>query len=260
MHDLLPYPNINATDAETQAKQINSYLLQLKEAIEFALGSMSDENKSVAEALAKNLAESNATRDDQIVQKVSNGNVVSEINQSAEAILLSGNRVVIDSEKFKLTKDGDIKMLSATIDVQGKVTKKASNYTQADVDSVNKKILGTEATTLGDLDKYDMDGDGNITMTDLVKINRLVQGLDSSCVINTSLKINPLSTQNIIQTDGVSIGVKGIKTASLKSDKAYSDLYYVKTDNGYESGYSGTFKTQSGQTVTVVGGLITQIN
>ena len=40
--------------------------------------------------------------------KVSSGNVVSEINQSAEQITLSGNRLVVDSNNFQLDSDGNV--------------------------------------------------------------------------------------------------------------------------------------------------------
>ena len=50
-----------------------------------------------------------------INSKVSKGNVVSEINQSADQITLSANRLVVDSEKFKLSADGAMECSEAAI-------------------------------------------------------------------------------------------------------------------------------------------------
>lgn len=44
----------------------------------------------------------------QISSKVSRGEVVSEINQSAEQITLRGNRLVVDSNNFQLDSDGNV--------------------------------------------------------------------------------------------------------------------------------------------------------
>ncbi len=46
MYDMLPFPNITATTAEEQAFQVNSYLIQLKETLEFILSNISAENLS----------------------------------------------------------------------------------------------------------------------------------------------------------------------------------------------------------------------
>ena len=51
-----------------------------------------------------------------ISQKVSKGDVVSEINQSSDTITLSSNRLVVNSENFKLTKEGNITASNATLD------------------------------------------------------------------------------------------------------------------------------------------------
>ena len=96
MQDLIPYPNINAKDAETQAKQINNYLLQLKEAVEFEFMRISSESLSALNALSENVSNSNATREEQMSQvsgkvtDVSKG-VMSAISQTADNIMLEVN-------------------------------------------------------------------------------------------------------------------------------------------------------------------------
>ena len=48
MYDMLPFPNITATTAEEQASQINNYLIQFKETLEFILTNISTDNLSPA--------------------------------------------------------------------------------------------------------------------------------------------------------------------------------------------------------------------
>jgi hypothetical protein len=50
-----------------------------------------------------------------VSQKVGKDEVVSTINQSAEEINLSSNRLVVNSTKFKLTKEGDLTCSNANI-------------------------------------------------------------------------------------------------------------------------------------------------
>lgn len=47
MYDILPFPpNITATDTKEQVAQINNYLIQFKEALEFILMNISEDNLS----------------------------------------------------------------------------------------------------------------------------------------------------------------------------------------------------------------------
>ena len=46
MYDILPFPNIVAGSVEEQTAQINNYLIQLKETLEFVLTNISIENLS----------------------------------------------------------------------------------------------------------------------------------------------------------------------------------------------------------------------
>lgn len=147
---------------------------------------------------------------------------------------------------------------ASEFNMSGQIVKTASDFVEADVEAINQRILGIVETTMADLEKYDMDGDGNLTIFDMIAVNRLLKGLDTSRTINTSLKISPFSSQNIIQTEGVSIGVKGVKTDSLKSADVYSDYYYTKVSDsaGYARGVTGEFTTADGKTIQVANGII----
>lgn len=46
MYDILPFPNITATETKEQVEQINNYLIQFKEILEFILTNISADNLS----------------------------------------------------------------------------------------------------------------------------------------------------------------------------------------------------------------------
>ena len=160
------------------------------------------------------------------------------------------------SNKWDLD-NGLFTMKNGEIDMQGTVTKYASDYTQEDMDYVNRCTIGLEEPTIEDLEKYDMDGDGILTVSDVLRINRMLQG-DGDWVINTSLKINPLSANNIIRTEGVAVGRIGITANTMTSQKCYSKSYrtYIEELNNYSSGATGEFTTADGQTVRFANGII----
>lgn len=73
MYDMLPFPNITGSTAEELKSQINHYLLQFKETLEFALTNISSENLSqelVAQlnSLGADIEKSNEERDELINQ------------------------------------------------------------------------------------------------------------------------------------------------------------------------------------------------
>ena len=87
MYDVLPFPNVNAATTEEQVVQINDYLIQLKEALEFILSDISAENLSqdLVEQLNKlgaDIEQSAEDRDDQIQQAFNNGLTVSDVINS----------------------------------------------------------------------------------------------------------------------------------------------------------------------------------
>lgn len=288
MLDMFPYPNITEKEPSKQISQIKTYLLQLKEALEFAFMGMSDENLANMNALTDRLNTADEQNVDTMSQvssrmtsetdntmssieqlsekislKVSKDEVVSSVNVSSDAIELKGNRIIIESDKFKLTKEGNIEMLEGKIKIQGSVTKKASDYTSYDAEVVNKITLGLRDATTDDLEKYDLDGDQVITVADLMIINRLLNGSMASYDVETSIEINPLEKKNILKTKGVSLGANGLYANSLRGESVYAKTIYVpkggSSDNSFTTGMNGTFTTSDGKTVTVTKGIITSI-
>lgn len=89
MYDLLPFPNITATDATELMAQVNNYLIQFKETLEFILTNISTDNLSPdlitkLNDLGAEIEKSNEERDEQINQVTNNYITISDvINSSA---------------------------------------------------------------------------------------------------------------------------------------------------------------------------------
>ena len=76
MYDMLPFPNITATDTKEQVAQINNYLIQFKETLEFILMNISVDNLSQdlinkLNSLGAEVEKSQVAREEE-VQQVSN--------------------------------------------------------------------------------------------------------------------------------------------------------------------------------------------
>ena len=96
MYDMLPFPHFTASTVEEQTAQINNYLIQFKETLEFILTNISAENLSpeLVEKLNSLGAEIEKTTEEttEQIQQVSN-----------KAITVSD---VINSQAFKTALDG----------------------------------------------------------------------------------------------------------------------------------------------------------
>ena len=87
MYDMLPFPNITAKSAEEQVAQINNYLIQFKETLEFILTNISTENLSQdliekLNTLGADIVKSNEDRDEQLQQMSNKTLTVSDVINS----------------------------------------------------------------------------------------------------------------------------------------------------------------------------------
>ena len=92
MYDMLPFPNFNGKNAEEQVAQINNYLIQFKETLEFILSNITTDNLSQdlidkLNTLGANVKKNEEDDDFQFQQVSQNTLTVSD---------------VINSEAFKL--------------------------------------------------------------------------------------------------------------------------------------------------------------
>lgn len=115
MRDILPYPSITAKEPEKQIAQINSYLIQLKEALEFAFMGVSNDSLSAINAITANMNSDKNEQEDQFQQavqevksKVSKGSVSSEISQEADKITIIGDRFILKATNIEIDEKGNV--------------------------------------------------------------------------------------------------------------------------------------------------------
>lgn len=88
MYDIFSFPNITGGTNEEQIAQIYSYLIQLKEELEFQLMSISEENLSAdlvskLNSLGADIEQNKIDREDQIQQVATKSLSVSDVINSA---------------------------------------------------------------------------------------------------------------------------------------------------------------------------------
>lgn len=98
MYDMLPFPNITGTNAEELSSQINNFLIQFKETLEFALTNISTDNLSndlieQLNSLGAEIEQSIEERDDQLNQISSRTLSVSDVINSSAFDLAVKNKI-----------------------------------------------------------------------------------------------------------------------------------------------------------------------
>lgn len=154
--------------------------------------------------------------------KVNMKDLISEINASADVISLKSNRLIIDSNNFKLTADGKITSTSGQIggysigekslfaNIKDKYT-----YTLDDYERARNILMGQITPTDEDYERLDLNKDGAINSADLVRISRKRNGLEST---EGTVSINTEDANNTIVFEGntnnihTSIGMNKITT------------------------------------------------
>ena len=109
MYDILPFPNINGVTLEEVNFQVNNYLTQLKETLEFALTDISVENLSQElvtklNELGANIEENKENQEDQMSQVVNKSLSVSDVINSPLFATSVSNEVSekMDNVKFSV--------------------------------------------------------------------------------------------------------------------------------------------------------------
>ena len=116
MYDLLPFPNINGKTVEEQAFQINNYLMQLKETLEFILTSISFDNLSQEvvdklNSLGADIQKNEETREEELSQISNKALSVSDvINSNAFDLALEGagpKKYLVSAEQLQSSNEPD---------------------------------------------------------------------------------------------------------------------------------------------------------
>lgn len=211
------------------------------------------------------------------VGKDENDTIISMINAAAEIIKLTSNRFSVKSDNLEITEEGKVKCKDLVItggkmDVSTDVTIYQKDYTEDDVEILKQILLGRITPTDEQIDKYDLDGDGFLTLIDIAQMTGLIKGVgvtDGKRTYTNDLKIDPSSRSAIIQTKGVRVGRKGLSAKTIGTNDLYiNNGIHVKSDaNDSESadgGYletlgDGTYTIDEIKTITIKNGIVVDV-
>ena len=163
----------------------------------------------------------------EVSKKVDENDVVSTINQSAEKIELRANRLVIDSDNFKLSEEGNI--ISTSGDIGGFVLNPTSfskninglyDYNEYDL-NISAMIVMNRISQVGNIvEVLDVSEDNQITSVDYAKIKNIILGnLENTKTIGGTFKINSNDPKKcVIIKDDNSQEVLSMGLGGLNSD------------------------------------------
>lgn len=173
----------------------------------------------------------------------------------------------------EITKDGILScnganftgsITSSYFSANSTVIKYAKDYSEFDLTRAQQIANRKIECTVDDMEKYDMDGDGVITSKDLLRIQKFLLGTESLYSYESSVKINPANSTNILQTQGVSIGLNGIFSKNMNVDNIYLNKVNVVDPEAAENELS-SFTGKTGEyavgdkTIKVVNGIVVNI-
>lgn len=161
---------------------------------------------------------------DEIQSKVAKDDVVSTINQSAEEIVITGNRFVVKATNYSLDRDGTM-MSKAGIIGGWHITNNQLycdivppyDYTNSDVSRIQAIINGTITPTQQDYDKYDFYRNGTIELIDMQICQKLVyydlkHSNPGKLLLDTTDWFRPIKIINSSNEILASFGVNGVWT------------------------------------------------
>lgn len=90
------------------------------------------------------------------------------------------------------------------------VTFYASDYSDSDTTTIKQIILGNIVPTMAQFNRYDVNGDGMISAEDLLAVQRMVLGYDTTRTLTKRINIGSSDTASVLTTDGVTIRNGGI--------------------------------------------------
>lgn len=161
MYDMLPFPNITAKSVEEQASQINNYLIQFKETLEFILTNISTENLSqeLVEKLNSLGAEIEKTTEDATdqIQQVSNKSItVSDVvnSQSFKSAVNSAvpHQYLVSAEQVQTSQESGGINIYAIEDESGNVRQFTVKNGEKGKDGVTPNVAFTVNFETGNLD------------------------------------------------------------------------------------------------------------
>lgn len=164
-----------------------------------------------------------------VSKKVGTDEVISTINQSAEKIELKANRLVVDSDNFKLTEEGNVTAVSG--DIGGFILNSTSfskdvaglyRYNDYDLNLVAMIAMNRISERDGIQEILDVTEDDNITSADYASIKNILNGsVENTKEVNGIFEINSndpkrcLIVKNNSDNEVLSMGLGGLNSSYI---------------------------------------------
>ena len=190
--------------------------------------------------------------------KVDTENLISEINASADVINLTGNRIIIDSENFKVTEDGTITANNATLNGNFTRYSKSTGFPSVSINSNRIQFYDWESNGLytGSLGSVQSTSTGEPGVELYCSANgRLLLGYEDSSDSSTIKTIFSFDASSPNDPPFILNGANGT---------IFSDVGGINVKSGLITGwnmnaFSGSFGVGNGFIIHVSNGLITQV-
>ena len=154
----------------------------------------------------------------------------------------------LDTGEFRLTK--------GTMGVTGQVVFRAEDYTEEDATIVREIVDGTRGITDDYLRKYDINGDGDISALDYLRINKMISREVEQYTLDTSIEINALNQNTILKTAGVFVGANGMYSKKVNTEHLIINRTQTKDEHGNEVYGVTQIVSVGGVTLQIANGLI----
>lgn len=213
------------TDTYVTKEELNSSISQTSEKIETSVNRRVEDIEKGVSTVNSRLTQTAEKFETEIKKKVGENEICSKISQSADEILLQGNRVVIESDNFKVTKNGEITATAGKIGGFDIGTTKffseisgLYNYSQFDLMACVAYVQNCISYDSILNNVLDANSDNTINSADFLKIIKILNGKDTNTKnVSGKIEINSNNPKNCLQItkDGeivVSLGLGGINT------------------------------------------------
>ena len=190
--------------------------------------------------------------------KVDTENLISEINASADVINLTGNRIIIDSENFKVTEDGTITANNATLNGNFTRYSESTGFPSVSINSNRIQFYDWESNGLytGSLGSVQSTSTGEPGVELYCSANgRLLLGYEDSSDSSTVKTIFSFDASSPNDPPFILNGANGTIFSGVGGINVKSGLITGWNMNTF----SGSFGVGNGFIIHVSNGLITQV-
>ena len=197
--------------------ETDSHIKQTADSIELGV-SKKLENYSTTEEMNSAISITAEEINSEVRKKVGDDEIISKINQSAEQIQINADKIDINGK---------------AVHFKTNINETKGQYTQADATRALDIFRGTIIPTQQDYEKYDINGNNIIDLSDVYQINNAIQNNNGYINLSGTYEINPYSsTKSVaIYDNDRSIYQAILSLKSSTFEQLYSSNIYLKAPN-----------------------------